>query len=295
MSGHPVLLSPEGTSRIITLGGAGCIHQISNDHNHVLKAPLRHNTQGCSEKTIKSVKGREEFSELCLTREKLVYQNLPQNHANILKCLAITDQGIQLPYLRNGDVRSYSQNNPIDMKTRNRWIENAIDAISAIHACGIVHSDISPRNFLVADDLSIQLCDFAGSKINDLDSLVEEETRYRLPSRFRNTTTDIFALGSFIYEVSTGSRPFADIEDDDQIERMFTERNFPNLEALDHRDVISKCWNAQYASADLIRADLHHRKQTEPSLNYRNRLLLSTSMIIGVGYFMWMYSARKRS
>ncbi|KAG0155347.1 hypothetical protein PDIDSM_922 [Penicillium digitatum] len=238
MSGHPVLLSPEGTSRIITLGGAGCIHQICNDHDHVLKAPLRHNTQGCSEKTIKSVEGREEFSELCLTREKLVYQNLPQNHPNILNYFAITDQGIQLPYLRNGDVRSYSQNNPIDMKTRNRWIENAIDAISTIHACGIVHSDISPRNFLVADDLSIRLCDFAGSRINDLDSLVEEETRYRLPSHFRTTTTDIFALGSFIYEVSTGSLPFADIEDDDQIERMFTERKFPNLEALEHRDWI---------------------------------------------------------
>ncbi|KAJ5950646.1 uncharacterized protein N7479_009059 [Penicillium vulpinum] len=297
MEGHPVLLSSEGTVRIVALGGAGCIHQDSNYQDQVIKAPLKHNTRGCSEKVIKSVERREEFSELCINREKLIYQALPKYDPNILNCLAITDRGIHLPYLRHGDVRSYLQNYSVDAETRDQWINSAIDAVATIHIYGVVHSNISPRNFLVADDFSIRLCDFAGSRINDLDSLVEEETRYRLPSSpSRTIITDIFALGSLIYEVSTGVRPFDEIDDDDEIERMFTEQIFPSLESLEYRDIISKCWRSQYSSADIIKGDiLRRRKHLPEPMQCNYPLIFSTLAMIGMGFaVVWAYMGRKR-
>jgi hypothetical protein len=105
IEGHPVLLRPKGTLRIITLGGSRGIHQDPNDQ--VLKAPLKYNIQGCNREVIASVTIREEFSEECIDREKLVYQALPKDDPNILKCLRVAERGIQLPYLQHRDVRNY--------------------------------------------------------------------------------------------------------------------------------------------------------------------------------------------
>lgn len=121
-----------------------------------------------------------------------------------------------------------------------------MDHIITIHTYGIIHSDISARNFLVDDDLSIKLCNFAGSRINDLESLVGEESAYHSsPSLPRTFKTDIFALGSLIYEISTGIRPFAGI-DDDEIEKRYTAQ----------QDIISKCWRSQCRSVEAPKRDI---------------------------------------
>ena len=256
MEGHPVILRPEGTILpMIALGGAGGIHQDSNAPEQVIKAPLKHNVQGCTQEVIEMVESTEEFSNLCIDREKLIYQALPKD-PNILNCIAITERGIHVPYLRQGNVRQYLQTHSLDAQTRDRWIGSAIDAIITIHTYGIIHSDISARNFLVDDDLSIKLCDFAGSGINDLESLVGEESAYHSsPSLPRTFQTDIFALGSLIYEISTGIRPFADI-DDDEIEKRYTAQHFPSLRGVFYHDVISKCWRSQYRSVEALKRDI---------------------------------------
>jgi serine/threonine protein kinase len=289
-------LKPEGTLRIITLGGSGGIHQ---DYNHqVLKAPLKHNTQGCNKEVIAFITRTEEYSEECIAREKLIYQSLPNDDPNILKCLGITERGIQLPYLQHRDVRNYLKTHSIDTETQHRWIQNAIDAVATIHAYGIVHCDISPRNFLVTDDLSIQLSDFAGSKFKDLQSLAEEETRYRLPlppSSPRTIVTDLFALGSFIYEISTGTCPFPDL-DDEEIEHRYASQKFPNLDGLEHREVISKCWKSHYSSAEMLKRDV--RRLRKPSVidtkGFSPSLICSTLAMIGIGFTFWVYTRRNR-
>jgi serine/threonine protein kinase len=258
MNGDPVLLKPEGTLRTITFGGSGGIHEDSN--HQVLKAPLKHNTQGCNQDVLAYVAGTEEYSEESIAREKLVYQSLPNDDPNILKCLGITERGIQFPFLQHGDIRTYLKSHSIDTATKDRWIQNAIDAVITIHACGVIHCDISPRNFLVSDDLSIQVCDFAGSQINGLKWLAEEETRYRLPlppSCPRSIVSDLFALGSLIYEISTGTCPFPEL-DDDEIEKRYASQIFPSLDTLKYGKVISKCWRLQYPSAEMLKSDIRH-------------------------------------
>lgn len=75
----------------------------------------------------------------------------------------------------------------------------------------------------MADDLSL--------KLGDLGPLVEEEDRYRMsPMPSRTFKTDLFA---FIYEISTGTRPYGETEDDREIERLYDKQVFPLLRVSD--------------------------------------------------------------
>lgn len=303
MDGYPSLIQLEDTIRYIAIGSAGAIFQDSSDR--VIKAPLKHDIAGCSQQAIKNVKHRELISEICISREKLIYQTLP----NILDCLTITEKGLYFPYYRLGDLRSYLQNEEITIHVRDQWIRNAIDAITLIHSYGVIHADISPRNFLVADDLSIKLCDFAGSGINDLESLVEEEDRYRIsPWSPRTFQTDLFALGCLVYELSTGTRPYNEIDDVEEVAKLYAAQTFPNLEGHRYQNIIYKCWTSQYASADLLREDynrciVRHDELGDPttsghhfmsSLFRRPSLRLTLSIVSACSVIFFIFQKRNR-
>lgn len=113
---------------------------------------------------------------------------------------------------------------------RDQWINNAVDAIALVHAHGVIHADISPGNFLLAENLSIKLCDFAGSAIGDLRALVGEEDQYNASSWApRTLQTDLFAQSALVYEISTGRRPYDEIpdSDDEEVQRRFAAQVLP--------------------------------------------------------------------
>ena len=248
MNGLPVLLNHDGTP-LIAFGSAGIIRQDPNNHDYVIKAPLKHDVKGCNDDVVKAVETEVLFSELCIEREKLIYQTLRKD-PNILDCIAITERGLHFPYMCLGNLRDCLQNHDqLAGLLRDRWISNAVNAVAVVHSHEIVHADITTRNFLVADDLSIKLCDFSGSAIRDLEPFVEEEDRYRMsPYSPRSFRTDIFALGCLIFEISTGLRPYDEIDDRDykEIERLYAAQVFPLTDGLKYHTVIRKCWTSQY-------------------------------------------------
>lgn len=111
----------------------------------------------------------------------------------------------------------------------------------------------------MADDLSIKLSDFSGSATDDLEHLVEEEDRYRLPPWTRRSfKTDIFALGCLIFEISSGRRPYDEIEDHrhKEIEELYAAQIFPPTDGPKYQAVIQKCWTCQYSSVDQVALDI---------------------------------------
>lgn len=102
-----------------------------------------------------------------LEREKEIYSHLGE-HRGILPCLQIIDAGLVFPYLKNSNLRRFLHNSdgPITLSTKLGWIKSALRSIEFIHSKGVLQADISARNFLVADDLSILLCDFSGLMIS---------------------------------------------------------------------------------------------------------------------------------
>lgn len=103
------------------------------------KHPSSTMSPGASHQVVEHAEHRENFSELCINREKLIYQALPK-HPNILECLTITERGVQFPYPKFGSLRDYLQNNQATMHTRQQWIKNAIDAVALIHSYGVIHA-----------------------------------------------------------------------------------------------------------------------------------------------------------
>ena len=179
---HPIVkFSTQVRRHILAYGSSGMIGRDIHCDVEVWKCSLRYDTHRCNKEGTEMAHEVGSFSAMCMERERLIYSHLPQ-HENILQCLQITDAGIRFPFLPHGNLRGFCQSNciPDEAETKDKWIKSAVTAIAHTHSFGIIHADISPRNFLVTDDLTIKLCDFGGSGFKDLAPISEEEDHYRI-------------------------------------------------------------------------------------------------------------------
>lgn len=100
-------------------------------------------------------------------------------------------------------------NNP---HVRERWIMQVLSGLKHFHSQSLVHYDISCRNILITASLDAKLFDFGGPCKLGCDGIGAEKTRYYCPCsrRFDKQPSFImamFALGSAMYEILTGSHP----------------------------------------------------------------------------------------
>jgi serine/threonine protein kinase len=157
--------------------------------------------------------------------------------------------------MKNGNLRTFLRNNvPKSHHIRSKWIETALVAFDYIHSQQVVQGDMSTRNFLVADDLSIILTDFSGSKIGDEESFVRPETRYEKQGEeiIRiSRATDIVAIGSLIYEIVTGMPPYDKLDDED-VEKLFKRAEFPSTADVYLGEIIRGCWIGDYETVKQV-------------------------------------------
>ena len=106
MDKYPIILRPEGGSRIIATGATGIICQDSHHPDQVIKGPLRWDPRKCDAETRAQLINDEEYNNLCFEREKAIYRAIPKNNY-ILDVIAITDECIHFSYLRLGNLREY--------------------------------------------------------------------------------------------------------------------------------------------------------------------------------------------
>ena len=119
-------------------------------------------------------------------------------------------------------------------------------ALAVAHAADIVHRDIKPENIMVRPDGFIKVLDFGIAKLNK--SLSREEdgpksatarlstepgmlmgtVRYMSPEQLRETPvderTDIWSLGVVLYEMMTGTTPFAALTTNDTVALILTKK-----------------------------------------------------------------------
>ena len=103
------------------------------------------------------------------------------------------------------------------------------DILDSIHATGLVHGNLKPRNIIIADENEIKIIDFGlaklleplGTKGSEVETALREETKsgqvlgsvpYMSPEQTRgqelDPRTDIWSLGALLYELTTGQVPF---------------------------------------------------------------------------------------
>jgi serine/threonine protein kinase len=250
----PVLKPPTNYRKQVESPGSCSAVWMHTDGTLVLKTPLAFYLDGCDSEMTMEYKSLEQESAKLVEREKKVYSHLG-SHSSILHCLEISDIGLKFPYMENGNLRTFLRNDvPKSLHIRLQWAKTALAAFDYIHSQGVFQGDVSARNLLVADNLSIVLSDFSGSKIGDEESLVRPETRYEKQGAevIRiSRATDIFAIGSLIYEIITGKPPYDELEDDD-VEKLFKRAEFPSTANIYLGSIIRGCWLGEHETVKQV-------------------------------------------
>jgi len=90
-------------------------------------------------------------------------------------------------------------------------------ALALVHKSGLIHRDLKPGNVMVLDDGAVKLMDFGIARATNESSITQHgmlvgTVLYMSPEQVRgeelDARSDIFALGSVLYHMSTGTLPF---------------------------------------------------------------------------------------
>ncbi len=93
-------------------------------------------------------------------------------------------------------------------------------ALAAIHGAGAIHRDLKPENVLVTKDHVVKVTDLGVARLSDEGMRLSQSgvfvgsLQYGAPEQFRRTgeidgRADLHALGVLLYEISSGTHPFA--------------------------------------------------------------------------------------
>jgi serine/threonine protein kinase len=198
-----------------------------------------------------------------LYREIDIYRHLPL-HPRLIRLLSSSKDGddtsLTLEYMPNGSLAAYLRTNAATVTTelRVQWALQAAQGVAMLHAHGVIHADLKPTNMLLDSNLGLRIADFSGCSLLGKQPYILESGPFYLPADWReddklgcNTTTDIFALGSCIFQIATGKKPCEGLEDDD-VEKRFADQAFPDLDGILFAEVIRKCWFCEFETADMV-------------------------------------------
>jgi len=148
------------------------------------------------------------------------------NHPNILTVHEIGQKAglhyIATEFVDGVTLRQHMHERGMSLDEVLNIATQVASALQAAHAAGIAHRDIKPENIMIRSDGYIKVLDFGLAKLteNELSPASAETNpgvvmgtpRYMSPEQARgldvDLRTDIFSLGTVVYELVTGKLPF---------------------------------------------------------------------------------------
>lgn len=208
-----------------------------------------------------------------------VYTILDKNPF-IADCLLIgpKKEFIKIEYYPNGTLKDHIKNNAGHVTKADllNWAIQMIKGVAYIHSKGIRHSDLRLDQWLLDGEYNARLSDFNASGFDEQRHLglegraaigLEKSSHFlpRDPDEDNTVESDLFALGSCLYELVAGECPYEG-EDDLVVMSLYEEGKLVNPENLYLGDIISGCWERRFSSADDILISLrkevsHHQNE----------------------------------
>ncbi|MGH9846866.1 MAG: protein kinase domain-containing protein, partial [Blastocatellia bacterium] len=155
------------------------------------------------------------------------------SHPNILSIFDFGDeQGLSyavMELLEGETLRDHLKHGPLDWRKAVEIGTAIAEGLAAAHAKGIIHRDLKPENIFLTSDGAVKILDFGIARVKH-EVLPNAETLtstsnttrpgtimgtigYMSPEQVRgeqaDAPSDIFSLGSVLYEMVSGERPFA--------------------------------------------------------------------------------------
>lgn len=192
---------------------------------------------------------------------------------------------LALEYVEGGSLARRLSLGPLQLVEAVHLVETVARAVHAAHESGVIHRDLTPANILLDADGSPRISDFGLAKRLDRDTTqtysgaILGTPAYMAPEQAAGqnkrvgVATDVYALGTILYELLTGRLPFrapSPLETMNLI--LFEEPPGPRrLDARLPRDLETICLKClqketqrRYASALELAEDLRRWKSREP-------------------------------
>lgn len=191
------------------------------------------------------------FHSSLLQDERFIFRILQQwPHPHIIEAID-TDQaeGIFLRRyqpLPEGEIPA--------QPTRIRWYRDIADALCHLHKLGIAHGDVRIDNVLFDNRGSAILCDFSAASPFGQSNLVISDLPLPVngPSPNLSEATDMFAIGSLLFQVEHGIKPELSVDRDGVLILPSIQTNHLGIDAI-----IRNAWLGQYRSTSEMLENLH--------------------------------------
>ncbi|TWO73418.1 protein kinase [Caenimonas sedimenti] len=144
------------------------------------------------------------------------------NHPNVITVYDMGREGdwlyIAMEMLRGQELRELMNSGTLQLPVIVDLISQVASGLAAAHMRGIVHRDIKPSNIMVMDGRHAKIMDFGVarmqiSEVKTQTGVMLGSPKYMAPEQVEgrgvDSRSDIFSLGSVLYECVAGSAPFS--------------------------------------------------------------------------------------
>lgn len=169
-------------------------------------------------------------------REAEVQERIRHRNVAALLHSGVTELGepyLAVELLRGKTLRGViKQEGRVDPRRATSFAWQALQGLSAVHALGILHRDLKPANIMLEPSPGpidrVVLIDFGFATFEGSARLTQQGTvvgslQYIAPERLRGEVidhrSDIYAMGTILYELLTGRPPFTANDDFDLVEK----------------------------------------------------------------------------
>jgi len=151
-------------------------------------------------------------------------------HPSIVPVIDHGNHWLAMQYVSGGDADSELRAGRMSPAQAVRIIADIAEALDFAHAQGVMHGDVKPSNFLLADDDRALLADF-GTPPFVRDGQVLVSAAYASPEMLRGKEvdgrSDVYSLGCSLFRLLTGKPPFFDAESKDAVVQAHLHREPP--------------------------------------------------------------------
>ena len=200
-----------GRFRVLDILGSGAMGTVYLAEDPLLKRTL----------AIKVVRAGTANSEVLLRFKQEAEVSAQLNHPNSVTIFDVGEEADLGPYLvmeyvEGGALSDLIRRGPMEPDEVARLLVQAADALTAMHALGILHRDIKPDNFMMTKDGRLKLMDFGIARGDQLRltaaSIFLGTPGYAAPEVLRGAeaspASDCWAFTITAFEMLTGTLPF---------------------------------------------------------------------------------------